>query len=157
MERFYLLKVRGFRQRHYTNATVLSLSTKLFLTEGQTSESWVPSKLSNLSKIENHEESYLAFSWFRVFIRPWLWESIGFEGHYTEHLLYHVHDYLTVNTWVTAQCFVQHAADPRHSDAITRPTSGNAVSQYQLPKYYINHFYYLSKERKFVLSPVKYN
>jgi hypothetical protein len=152
-----LLKFRVFRQHHYTNATWLSLSSKLFLTEGQTTESWVPSKLSNLSKIENHEESYLAFSWFRVFIRPWIWKSIGFEGQDTEHLLYHVHDYLTVNTWVTAQCFVQHAANPRHFAAITRSSTGNADSQYQLLESYINQFYYLSEERKFVLSPIKYN
>jgi len=32
-----------------------------FLTEGQTSESWVPYKFSNLSEIENYEESLFGF------------------------------------------------------------------------------------------------
>jgi hypothetical protein len=109
---------------------------------------------STFRKSRIMKKVYLAFSRFRVFIRPWLWESIGFEGQDTEHLLYHVHDYLTVNTWITAQCFVQHAANLPHFAAIARSSSRNADSQYQLPESYINHFYFLSKERKFVLSPI---
>lgn len=61
VEQLHLLKVGVFRRHHYTNDTGLSLSLRLFLTEGQTSESWVPSKLSKLSEIDNHEENLIGF------------------------------------------------------------------------------------------------
>jgi len=61
VEQLHLLKVGVFRQHHYTNATRLSLYSRLFLTEGQTSESWVSSKLSSLPEIENHGENLFGF------------------------------------------------------------------------------------------------
>lgn len=59
VEQHHLLKVGVFRQHHYTNATALYLSSRLFFKK--TSESSVPSELSKLPGIENHDENLFGF------------------------------------------------------------------------------------------------